>query len=295
MVPTLAGVSLVAFLIVRAAPGDPARVLAGMMASPEEVERLRQELGLDQPLPVQYGRFVGRLLRGDLGTSMETGAPVAHEIGLRLGPTVLLAAASTAIATAFGVLAGVVAGVRRRTGWDYAAMMVALFGVSVPVFWLGLMLIMVFAVRLRWLPAGGFRAPEALILPAITLAAFSQAVIARMTRSSLIEALGQDFVRTARAKGVPGYLVVVRHALRNALVPVVTVVGLQFGTLLGGAVLTEATFAWPGMGRLLVRAIGARDYAVIQGAVLVFSVMFMAVNLLVDLLYALINPRVRYG
>ena len=295
MVPTLFGVSLAAFAIVRAAPGDPARILAGMLASAEEVERLRRELGLDLLLPVQYVRYLRRLLVGDLGASMETGAPVLHEIGLRLGPTVLLAVVATALAALFGVLAGVLAATRRRTGWDYAAMMVALFGVSVPVFWLGLMLILVFAVRLQWLPAGGFRSPQGLILPAITLAAFSQAVIARMTRSSLLEVLGQDYVRTARAKGVPGRRVVWRHALRNALVPVVTVVGLQFGTLLGGSVLTETTFAWPGMGRLLVRAIAARDYTVIQGAVLVFALMFMVVNLVVDLLYAVIDPRVRYG
>ncbi|MDR7448236.1 MAG: ABC transporter permease [Armatimonadota bacterium] len=293
-VPTLLGVTVVIFLMVRLIPGDPARLIAGLLATEEEVARLRVELGLHRPLHEQYLRFLGAALRGDLGISAATRTPVAAEIGSRLRATVTLAVTSTALATLFGLVAGIVSATTANSPLDYAVMVAALVGVSVPVFWLGIMLMLLFAVRLRWLPAGGYGGPAHLILPSLTLAAFSTAIIARMTRGSLLETLGMDFVRTARAKGLPPRQVVTRHALRNALIPVITVVGLQFGALLGGAVLTETTFAWPGIGRLLVSAITARDYPVIQGIVLLFALAFVLVNLTVDVLYAYVDPRIRY-
>lgn len=292
--PTLLGVTLAVFLLVRLIPGDPARLIAGLLASDDEVQRLRVELGLDRSLPEQYARFLGSVLAGDFGLSAVTRTPVIVEIGIRLRATITLAVASTALAVAAGVSAGVLAAACHNTALDYAVMALALSGVSVPVFWLGIMLMLLFAVHLHWLPAGGIGTPAHLILPAITLAAFSTAIVARMTRGSLLETLGLDFVRTARAKGMSEWAVILRHALRNALIPVVTVVGLQFGTLLGGAVLTETTFAWPGLGRLLVSAITARDYPVIQGIVIVFAAMFVVVNLTTDLLYVAVDPRIRY-
>jgi ABC-type dipeptide/oligopeptide/nickel transport system permease component len=294
-VPTLVGVTVVVFALIRLVPGDPARLVLGLQASEEEVQRLRVQLGLDQPLPVQYVRFLGRLLQGDLGRSVVTGEPVAREIAARLPATVQLAVASTLVATAVGVAAGVVSATRQYSWLDYLVMTVALAGISLPVFWLGLMLMLLFSVHLRWLPAGGYGTPAHLVLPTVTLAAFSVAIIARMTRSSLLEVLHQDYVRTAWAKGLSSRAVVLRHALKNALIPVVTVIGLQFGGLLGGAILTETVFAWPGMGRLLVGAIVARDYPVVQGAVLVFAALFTLVNLAVDVLYAYVDPRIHYG
>jgi peptide/nickel transport system permease protein len=292
---TLVGVTVVIFLLVRLIPGDPARIIAGLLASDDEVRRLRVELGLTQPLYVQYLIFFSGLLHGNLGLSAATRAPVLEEIALRLRPTVLLAVSSIAVATLVGLAAGIVSATQRYSVLDYVAMTLAVLGVSIPVFWLGLMLMLLFAVYLHWLPAGGYGTLASFILPTITLAAFSTGIIARMTRSSLLETLSQDYVRTARAKGVPRQGVVLRHALKNALIPVLTVIGLQFGTLLGGAVLTETTFAWPGMGRLLVNSILSRDYPVIQGIVLTFATMFAGVNLFVDLLYAYVDPRIHYG
>ncbi len=294
-IPTLVGVTVVVFALIRLIPGDPARLVLGLQASEEEVQRLRVQLGLDQPLPVQYARFLARLFEGDLGRSVVTGEPVLREIAARLPATVQLAVTSTVVATLAGVAAGVVSATRQYSCWDYAVMTVALFGISLPVFWLGLMLMLLFSVHLRWLPAGGYGTPAHLVLPTVTLAAFSVAIIARMTRSSLLEVLHQDYVRTAWAKGLNSRAVVLRHALKNALIPVVTVIGLQFGGLLGGAILTETVFAWPGMGRLLVGAIVARDYPVVQGTVLVFAALFTLVNLAVDVLYAYVDPRIHYG
>ncbi len=294
-VPTLFGVTLIVFFMARMLPGDPARVLAGLLATQEEVNRIRVQLGLTRPLPVQYGIFLSNLLHGDLGRSIVTQAPVAAEIANRLPPTATLAAVATMVAATIGAISGIVVSTRQYTATDYLVTVLALAGVSIPVFWLGLMLMLVFAVGLHLVPAGGNIGPLSLILPSITLAAFSLAIVERMTRSSMLESLQQDYVRTARAKGLAESVVVYRHALRNALIPVVTVIGLQFGSLLGGAVLTETTFAWPGIGRLLVDAIGARDYPMIQGVVLLFAVTFLLVNLLVDLLYGYIDPRIKYG
>lgn len=291
---TLLGVSCIIFLMVRLLPGDPARVIAGLLASAEDVGMIRRQLGLDQPLHVQYGRFLGRAVRGDLGLSARTSEPVMGEITGRLPATLQLAMLSTVLATSCGILAGVVAATRRYSGLDYLISVATLCGVSMPVYWLGLLLIIVFAVQLNWLPAAGADEPGSAILPSLTLASFSIALVARMTRSTMLEVLGQDFVRTARAKGLREYTVVYRHALRNALIPIITAVGLQFGALLGGAVLTETVFGWPGMGQLLVESIFARDYPMVQGIVLVFSALFILTNFLVDLSYVLIDPRIHY-
>jgi peptide/nickel transport system permease protein len=292
---TLLGVSVIVFLMVRVLPGDPARVIAGLLATEEDVQRIRVELGLERPLYVQYGLFLGRLVRGDLGTSARTSQPVISELQPRLGATLQLALASAGIAALLGIGAGTVAATRPYSRFDYLLSLSTLFGVSMPVYWLGLMLIILFAVQLNWLPAAGAEARGSIVLPSLTLAAFSVALIARMTRASMLEALGQDYVRTARAKGLAETTVVVRHALKNALIPIVTVVGLQFGTLLGGAVLTESVFGWPGMGLLLVDSIFSRDYAMVQGIVLVFSSLFILTNLVVDLFYAVIDPRINYS
>lgn len=291
---TLLGVSCLVFLMVRLLPGDPARVIAGLLATEDEVALVRRQLGLDQPLPVQYAHFLARAVRGDLGRSARTSEPVLHEIGARLPATLQLALISTLLATGIGVVAGVVAATHLYSYIDYLVSLVALLGVSMPVYWLGLMLIVVFAVQLNWLPAAGAEEPGSVILPSLTLASFSVALVTRMTRSTMLEVLAQDFVRTARAKGLAESVVVYSHALRNALIPIITAVGLQFGILLGGAVLTETVFGWPGLGQLLVESIFARDYPMVQGLVLVFSALFMLTNFLVDLAYVVIDPRVHY-
>jgi peptide/nickel transport system permease protein len=294
-VVTLLGVSFIVFLMVRLLPGDPARVIAGVLASEEEVVRIRSQLELDRPLPVQYGAFLVRLARGNLGVSARTSEPVMREVLGRLPLTVELALVSSAFATMFGIAAGVVAAAFPYSVVDYLLSVVTLSGVSMPVYWLGLVLIIVFAIDLNWLPAAGAEQPASIVLPALTLGAFSVALIARMTRSSVLEVLGQDYVRTARAKGLAERAVLWRHALGNALIPILTAVGLQFGALLGGAVLTESVFGWPGLGLLLVDSIFARDYPVVQGIVLTFSALFILTNLLVDLLYAYVDPRIQYS
>ena len=291
----LLGVSCIIFVMVRLLPGDPARVIAGLLASEVEVTAVRRQLGLDQALPVQYSRFLVRAVRGDLGLSARTSEPVVREIMARFPATLKLALISTLLATCLGVVGGVIAATRLYSGFDYLVSLVTLFGVSMPVYWLGLILIIVFAVQLNWLPAAGADEPGSVVLPSLTLASFSVALVARMTRSTMLEVLGQEFVRTARAKGLREYTVVYRHALRNAMIPIITAVGLQFGALLGGAVLTETVFGWPGMGQLLVESIFARDYPMVQGIVLVFSALFILTNFLVDLSYVCIDPRIHYN
>jgi peptide/nickel transport system permease protein/oligopeptide transport system permease protein len=294
-VPTLLGVSLVVFLMVRLLPGDPARIIAGLFASEADVERMRHQLGLDQPGAIQYLTFIWRLLHFDLGTSARTGEPVLSEVLARLPWTIQLATSSILLATVVGVAAGIISAVRHKGRLDYTISALMLFGVSMPVYWFGLMLIVIFAIRLQWLPAAGTEDPLSWVLPTITLSAFSVALIARMTRSTMLEVLHADYVRTARAKGLRDRSVVYGHLLRNALLPVLTVIGLQFGALLGGAVLTETVFGWPGMGQLLVDALFARDYPVVQGVVLTFATLFILVNLAVDVLYAYVDPRIHYG
>ncbi|MEW6399414.1 MAG: ABC transporter permease, partial [Bacillota bacterium] len=262
---------------------------------------IRVRLGLDQPLPVQYGRFLKGVVEGDLGTSFRSGRPVAEEISTRFPYTVELASVSLVLAIAAGVLVGVFSAARQNSAWDAGTMGAALMGISVPTFWLGLLLMLLFSYYLGWLPASGRGGPlwtpaglESILMPAIALGSPSGAVIARLTRSSLLEVLSQDYVRTARAKGLPERVVLYRHALKNALIPVVTVAGLRLGALLGGAVITEQVFAWPGVGTLVVNAINARDYPVVQGTVLLMATVFVLLNLTVDLVYGLIDPRIRF-
>jgi peptide/nickel transport system permease protein len=291
---TLFGVSVLIFLMLRVLPGDPARVLAGLEASAEQVDRIRSQLGLDKPLLSQYWSFISGVLQGDLGVSARTTRPVSLEIVARMPATLTLAVVATLIGSVVGVSAGVIAAVRRNSVLDHVISSVAMMGVSMPVYWLGLLLILLFAVTLGWLPAAGAEGPTSIVLPAATLGAFSTALVSRMTRASMLEVLGQDYIRTAQAKGAPPGTVIIRHGLRNAFIPILTVISLQFGALLGGAVLTETVFGWPGIGRLLVDSIAARDFAVVQGLVLVYATLFVLLNVFVDVLYVVVDPRIRY-
>ena len=292
-VPALLLVTVLVFTVVRLIPGDPARILAGDFATDQAVAELRQRWRLDRPLPVQYAAYVAGLARGDLGRSTATSLPVAGELGERFLRTLLLAGAAILVATLVGVTLGLLSATHRASLLDFAATALALAGVSTPIFWSGLILILLFSVELPWLPAGGTGSFAHLILPAVSLGLFGAGVIARQTRSSMLETLGEDFVRTARAKGLAERIVVYKHALKNALIPVVTVLADQFGRMLGGAILTETVFSWPGMGRYLIEAIAMRDYPVIQGIILVFATSFLVVNLLLDISYALLDPRVQ--
>lgn len=295
LVPVLLGTSIVVFGMVRLLPGDPAEVMAGMTATREMVEQFREMYRLNDPLHVQYFSYLRDLLRGDLGRSIWTGDPVAAEIGDALPVTLRLTVLAIGLAMILGVGAGVVAASRRNRPADYLTMTGALLGLSIPSYWLALMLMVVFSVRLGWLPSAGLETPAHYVLPVLTMSLGSAAIIARMARSSMLEVLGQDFVRTARAKGLSGAVVIYRHALRNALVNISTVVGIQFGFLLSGAVVLETVFSINGIGRLLVERILARDYPTVQGAVLVAAVLVVLLNLLVDLCYALIDPRIKYA
>jgi ABC-type dipeptide/oligopeptide/nickel transport system permease component len=293
--PTLWLVTLVVFSMVRLLPGDPAETIIGLHATQEAVAGLRRELGLDQPLLVQYGRFLEGLTRLDLGRSTMSRAPVLDELLPRLPVSLTLAVASMLVAVSLGVVLGVVAAVRRRTWVDYVAMSASVAGLSTPTFVLGLLLILVLSVQWRLLPATGAGSAWHYVLPALTLGLPAAAVVARMARSSLLEVLQQDFVRTAWAKGLSGRAVIYRHALKNALIPVVTISGLQFGQLMGGAVVVESVFGLPGLGKLLVDRVLGRDYPVIQGVVLVAACAFVVTNLVVDVVYSLVDPRIRHG
>jgi peptide/nickel transport system permease protein len=293
-IPILFTVVTLVFFIFRIVPGDPARMLAGEDASQEQIERIRAEWGLDQPVLVQYTTYLRRIAQGDLGQSIMTRRPVSTEIWYRFWNTIQLAITAIALATVCGVFFGTVSAVRRGSIWDFFATLISLLGISIPVFWLGLLLMYLFSIQLGFLPSAGKDGWKYFIMPTITLSVFSLAFITRITRSSLLETLHQDYVRTARAKGVQEMRVLISHALRNALLPVVTVVGLRFGYMLGGAVITEVVFAWPGIGRLLIQAVGARDIPVVQAILLVFAASFVLVNLTVDILYAYIDPRIRY-
>jgi len=298
LVPVLLGVVFLVFSMLWLAPGDPVLALLGESAqgiSAAQVEELRRAYGLDRSFPEQFVAYLGDVVRLDLGVSLRSSQAVTTEVLSRFPATLALAGSAMAVAIAIGGVFGVLAAIHKGTWVDSVAIVVALLGVSVPVFWSGLVLMLVFALGLGWLPASGFGSWRHLIMPAAAVGFSSSAVIARVTRTSLIEALRQDYVRTARAKGLPERSVRLKHALKNALLPVVTVVGLQFGGLLGGAVLTETVFAWPGVGRLLVDAIKSRDLPLVQGAVLLVATLFILVNLVVDLSYAALNPKVRYG
>ena len=283
LIPVLIGVSIVAFLILHLAPGDPAQMMGGIEASEADLIMLRQKFGLDRPLPVQYFMFLKGMFTGEL-LSLRYESPVMEVIWPRLKNTLALASVSIVIAVLIGVTAGVLSAVKRKTWMDYTATVFALLGISMPVFWWGLLLMLLFSVKLMWLPSGGMGTPLHYILPSIVLGTASAGIIARMTRSSMLDVLRQDYITTATAKGLSRRLVVGRHALRNAMIPTVTVVGLQFGQLLAGAVLTETVFSWPGVGRLLVTSILARDYPVVQTSLVLIAAFFVLVNLAVDVL-----------
>ena len=286
-------VTVVVFALLHLTPGDPASVMLGENATPEQVTALRRSLGLDEPLPVQYARFLGRAVRGDLGTSIRAQRPALDVVLERLPATGVLTAGAFAFAVVIGMPVGVLSAVKRLSLWDHGSMALALLGQSMPGFWLGLVLITVFAVHLGWLPASGMGGVSHVVLPAVTLGMFLIGLIIRLTRSSMLDVLGQDYVRTARAKGLAEHMVVMQHALRNALIPVVTLLGLQLGLLLGGAVITETVFAWPGVGLATVTAIHQRDYPVVQCAVMVSAVIVVSINWAVDVLYHVLDPRVR--
>ncbi len=317
----LLGVSVVVFLMLRLIPGDPAQLLLGEFATAQELASLREKLGLDQSQLTQYWIFLKNSVQGDFGKSLRTGAPVVNEIFGRLTATVELALAAMLIATLFGIFAGVISAVRQYSLWDYGSMLLALIGVSMPIFWLGLMLMYLFSVKWAILPmmgrlSMGLDAPRItglimldallageigifwnafvhLLLPSFTLSTVPMAIVARMTRSSMLEVLRQDYVRTARAKGMTEFVVIVRHALRNAFLPIVTVLGINLGLLLGGAVLTETIFSWPGLGRYVVDSLMGRDYNAVQACILIFAVIMAFINLIVDLIYVVLDPRIR--
>ena len=324
LIPVLLGITLLVFIFLHLIPGDPAVVLLGDRATPDQVAALRERLGLNQPLPLQYIAFVRQIVRLDFGTSIFTGVPIIEEIKIRWPATFELSLAAMLIALLLGIPAGVLAAVRKNSWLDNLTMSASLLGVSMPVYWLGLLLIYLFAVQLQWLPpsgrlsiAAGFNfepitgfyvldallqgnwnalrdAIAHLILPAPTLSTIPLAILARITRSAMLEVLSQNYVRTARAKGVPEFWVIARHALKNALLPVTTITGLEFGTLLGGAILTETIFSWPGIGTWIYNGILTRDYPVVQGGVVFVAIAFVLINLLVDISYALLDPRIQY-
>ena len=304
LIPVLLGVSLIIFMVLHLAPGDPAEIMLGSQATQADLDRLRAELGLTQPLHVQYVHWLALVARGDLGRSIWMKRPVLGEVLTRFKATLVLTGAALLLSTAGGLALGITSAIRPNSALDRLSAVASLFGASMPVFWLGIVLMVIFALWLGWLPASGMFAPYGggdlrdlllhLALPAVTLAAASVTIIARLTRSTMLETLGQDYIRTARAKGVVERAVVLRHGLKNALIPIVTVVGVQAGYLLGGAVLTETVFAWPGVGTLMVQGILARDFPLVQGCVLVVALSFVVINLAVDLLYAWLDPRIRY-
>lgn len=293
-IPVLLGVATLVFALIHLIPGDPAQAMLGETAAEEDVEALRRRLGLDRPLVEQYGIFLAGLARGDLGTSLRTNEPVAQAILARVPATMELAAAAMLVAIGVAIPLGIIAAVGRGTFVDHLATTLALTGISVPNFWLGPLLAIVFAVELGWLPVSGRGTPAHLVLPAISLGAALAAILARMTRASLLEELREPYVQAARARGASRPRAVLRHAFRNSLIPVVTLIGLQFGAVLTGAVITETIFAWPGIGRLLIQSIGFRDYPLVQGCILFIAVTYVGMNLLTDLVYGVLDPRIRY-
>ncbi|MDR6226216.1 ABC transporter permease [Desmospora profundinema] len=323
LIPVLIGMSIITFSIVHAIPGGPAQAILGERATPEAVAQLNEKMGLNDPLVMQYLRYVGNILQGDFGTSLKTGRPIIEEMGPYLAATFELALFAMVFAIFFGVNLGILSAWRHNSVIDYTGMIIALVGVSMPIFWLGLMEQWIFAQELGWLPSNGRIDPRMgfepithfyfldallqgniyafqevfshILLPAIALGTIPLAIIARMTRSSMLEVMQSDYIRTAKAKGLHDGVVIYKHALKNAFIPIVTVFGLQMGLLLGGAVLTETIFSWPGVGRYLYDAINARDYPVIQSGILVVATIFVLINLIVDLLYAFIDPRIQYG
>lgn len=320
LIPVLLGVSVIVFLMLHLTPGDPAELLLGERATNEALHEIREHLGLNEPLYVQYGMFLKRLMKGDLGETIRTREKVWIEIKQRFPATIELAVTALFIACLFGITLGIISATKQYSIFDYASMLAALTGVSMPIFWLGLVLMLIFSVNLGWLPLSARLSIDVdlriitniytldalltrnwvalkdalwhLIMPAVTLSTIPMAIIARMTRSAMLDVLRQDYIRTAKAKGLSQFKVVFKHGLRNALIPVVTTVGLQFGVTLGGAILTESIFAWPGVGKWMYDAVAQRDYMVIQGGTLFIAALFILINLCVDILYAIINPRI---
>jgi len=323
LIPVLIGVSLLVFVVMHMFTTDPAATILGQHAKQDQILALREQLGLNKPIYVQYWNFLVGIFHGNLGDSLMTKTPVWNEIKARFPATIELALAAVIFASIFGVIMGVISAIKQNSVVDYICMVVSLLGVSMPIFWLGLIFILVFSVQLHWLPVAGridiglepikitglylidslatgnmdafFSALKHLILPAVALGSTSTAIIARMTRSTMLEVVRQDYIRTARAKGLLERPIIFGHALKNALIPIVTVIGLQLGSLLGGAVLTETVFSWPGVGKYVVEAILASDYPVVQGSVMMMAVIFVLVNLIVDIIYAFIDPRIKYS
>ncbi|MFV0423701.1 ABC transporter permease [Oleidesulfovibrio sp.] len=321
VIPTVLGISVLVFFMIHLVPGDPAEMMLGERANEKALTELRQQLGLDKPLYVQYGLFMGRLVQGDLGRALRTNEKITTEIATHFPATLELALVAITFAVVLGMLAGIVSATRQYSLFDYGSMVLSLIGVSMPIFWLGLVLMIIFSVNLGWLPLSGrlsyditlesitglylvdsilqgnwtaFKdALHHIIMPAFTLSTIPMAIIARMTRSSMLEVLRQDYIRTAKAKGLAPRVVHYKHALRNALIPIVTIIGLQFSILLGGAILTETIFAWPGIGSWLLNAVYARDFNAVQGGTMLIATLFVLINVLVDLLYAVINPRIK--
>lgn len=323
LIPVLLGVSIIVFIIMHVLAPDPTSIILGQHATAEQAENLRAQLGLNKPLHIQYFDFLNGILHGDLGSSLITKTPIITEVMSRFPATLELAIFAIIFASIFGILIGVISAIKQNSIIDYIGTIISLLGVSMPIFWLGLMMIILFSVKLGWLPAAGRieigLEPESitgfyildsiitgnmaslksvishLILPGIALASYSMAIIARMTRSTMLEVIRQDYIRTARAKGIIERKVILSHALRNAMIPIVTVIGLQLGSLLGGAVLTEAVFSWPGVGSYIIDAILKSDYPVVQGAVMLLAVVFVLVNLIVDIIYTQLDPRIKYS
>lgn len=321
LIPTLLGISVIVFFMVHLIPGDPAEMMLGERASEESLRALREQLGLNEPLYVQYGLFLSRLVQGDLGRALRTNEEITVEIMQRFPATVELSLAAILIATMFGMLAGIISATRQYSVFDYASMILSLIGVSMPIFWLGLVLMIIFSLNLGWLPLSGRLSYDIviepithlyvvdsiltgnwaafkdavwhLIMPAFTLSTIPMAIIARITRSSMLEVLRQDYIRTARAKGLSLTTVYLKHGLKNAMIPVITVIGLQFGILMGGAILTETIFAWPGIGNWILNAVYARDFNAVQGGTMLVATIFVLINMVVDILYALVNPRIK--
>jgi len=302
LIPVLLLVGVTAFFLVHIIPGDPAAVMLGADATPQQIEQIRQDMGLNKPLYVQFAIWIGKVVRGDLGESYFLGRSVSSALIERLPATISLAVVSLCIAVLIGVPAGIVAAIKQNKIMDQAVMVMALIGVSVPSFWLGLTLMLIFSVNLRWFPSGGYvpltqnflQGLRCMIMPAFALGFMQAALIARMARSSMLEVLRQDYIRTARSKGLKERLVILRHALKNAMIPVLTVIGIAFGVLLGGAIIVETVFTYPGVGRLVVKAVQRRDYPLVQGALLLISSIYVIVNLLVDILYPMLDPRIKY-
>ncbi|HBK60901.1 MAG TPA: peptide ABC transporter [Firmicutes bacterium] len=294
MIPLLFGVTLMVFLILHLTPGDPAALILGDAADQQTIEMLRHEMGLDRPLPVQYLDFVWKAVRGDLGTSIHSKRPVVSELRSRLPATLELACTALTLAVMIGITVGIVSAVKRYSAFDHAMMLTTLVFASMPSFWLGLILMLVFSVQLGWLPAVGRGGFVHLILPAVTLAATPAALIARLTRSSMLDVVEEDYIRTAHAKGLSEEVVIWRHALKNAMIPIITVIGIQFGGMMGGSVVIESVFAWPGVGKLMVDSILTKNYPVVQGGLLMMAVIVSLINLAVDVTYGLLDPRIRY-